>query len=217
MAFRVNCPGTKAVYTIARGGDLREDDARERNPRPHGALSTGRIGVVLRHARGRFALRDARVEGHRPLRRAHVLQGHRAPADGADDLDGDRRDRRRVQRVHREGADRLLRPLRLGDARRRARRPRRHAPPLALRRGRDHEGEGRDPRGDERLPRHAAALRRERLRPTAVRGSATRLGHHRHARDRRGGDARDLHVVPRHAGTAPSAWSSGSAVGSETG
>ena len=128
MAPRVNCPGTKAVYTIARGGDLREDDARERNTRPHGALPTGRIGVVLRDARSRFALRDARVEGHRPLRRAHVLQGHGAPADRADDLHRDRRDRRRVQRVHREGADRLLRPVRLGDARRRARRPRRHAP-----------------------------------------------------------------------------------------
>ena len=73
-----------------------------------------------------------------------------------------------------------------------------HAPPLAVRRGRDREGEGRDPRGDERLPRHAAALRRERLRPAAVRRSAARLGHPRHAGDDRGRDARDLHVVPRH-------------------
>ena len=61
-------------------------------------------------------------QGHRALRRAHVLQGHRTPPDRPDDLDRDRRDRRRVQRVHRQGAHRLLRPLRLGDARRRARR-----------------------------------------------------------------------------------------------
>ena len=115
--------------------NLREDDARERGARRHGALPAGRIGVLLRDARRRLAVRDARVEGHRALRRAHVLQGHRAPADGPDDLDRDRRDRRRVQRVHGQGADRLLRPLRLGDTRRRARRAHRHAPLLPLRRG----------------------------------------------------------------------------------
>ena len=38
------------------------------------------------------------------------------------------------------------------------------------------EGEGRDRRGDERLPRHAAALRRERLRPTAVRAISRSAG-----------------------------------------
>ncbi len=186
------------VYTIARSGDLREDDARKRHSRRDRTVPAGWIGLVLRDARGRLAVRDARVEGHRALRRAHVLQGHRAPAGRPHDLHRDRRDRRRVQRLHGQGAHGLLRPLRVGDARHRARRPRRHAPPLEVRRGRDHEGEGRDPRGDERLPRHAAALRRKRLRPAPVRGSAPRLGHPRHTGDDRGHDARDLHVVPRH-------------------
>ena len=88
---------------------------------------------------------------------------------------------------------------------------------LALRRGRDREGEGRDPRGDERLPRHAAALRRERLRPAALRRPAARVGHPRHEGDDRGRDARDLHLVPRHVVSARSAWSSASAAGSATG
>ncbi len=130
MALRVKCPGTKRVYTIARSGDLREDDPRERHSRRDRAFPAGGIGLVLRHARSRLAVRDARVEGHRPLRGAHVLQGHGATPDRSHDLDRDRRDRRRVQRVHRQGAHRLLRPLRIRDARHRARRPRRHAPPL---------------------------------------------------------------------------------------
>ena len=197
MAFRVSCPGTRRVYTIERRGHLREDDAGQRDSRRDRAVPAGGIGVVLRHARGRLEVRDARVEGHRALRRAHVLQGHGAASDRAHDLDRDRRDRRRVQRLHGQGAHRLLRPLRVGDTRHRARRPRRHAPPLALRRGGDHEGEGRDPRGDERVPRHAAALRRECLRQAPVRGSAARLGHPRDAGDDRGGDARDVHLVPR--------------------
>ncbi len=49
--------------------------------------------LVLRHARGRLAVRDRGLEGHRPLRRAHVLQGDGAAADRAHDLDRDRRDR----------------------------------------------------------------------------------------------------------------------------
>ena len=198
MAFRVSCPGTRlsipsnAVAIFEKttlGNGIRVVTA----PFPQvGSVSC----FVMLAAGSRYETPDS--QGHRPLRRAHVLQGDGAATDGAHDLDRDRRDRRRVQRVHRQGAHRLLRPLRLGDPRRRARRPRRHAPRLALRRGRDHEGEGRDPRGDERLPRHAAALRRKRLRPAAVRRSAARLGHHRNARDDRGRDARDLHVVPRH-------------------
>ena len=54
----------------------------------------------------------ARDERDRALRRAHVLQGHRAAADGARHRRRDRLDRRRVQRLHRQGVHGLLRPVR---------------------------------------------------------------------------------------------------------
>ena len=54
--------------------------------------------------------RDARVEGHLHFAE-HMFQGHGAASHRAHDLDGDRRDRRRVQRLHGQGAHRLLRPM----------------------------------------------------------------------------------------------------------
>ena len=50
-----------------------------------------------------------RDERDRALRRAHVLQGHRAAPDRARHRHRDRRDRRRVQRLHRQGVHGLLR------------------------------------------------------------------------------------------------------------
>ena len=85
-----------------------------------GAAAPRPVGRLLRHARGRLALRARRQPRHRPLRRAHVLQGHRAPPELARPDDADRRDRRRVQRLHLEGVHRLLRPLRRRRPRHRA-------------------------------------------------------------------------------------------------
>ena len=81
--------------------------------------------------------------------------------------------------------------------------------------GGDREGEGRDPRGDERLPRHAAALRRERLRPPALRGPAARLGHPRHTGDGRGA-TRETFTSYLDAWYRPSGSSSASAGESAT-
>ena len=65
---------------------------------------------------------------------------------------------------------RLLRQVRHRAPRRRARRARRHAPQLALRRRGDRAREGRDHRGDEHVLRHAARLHRRRLRRALVYG-----------------------------------------------
>ena len=180
-----------------RSGCVREDGARQWRPRRYRTDAAGGIGFLLHHARGRFSLRDPRIQGDRALRRAHVLQGHGAPPDGAHDLDGDRRDRRRIQRFHRQGSHRLLREVRHRNPGHRTRRPHRHAPQLPLRLDRDTQGEGRDPRGDERLSRHPSALRRKHLRPTPVRRPAARLGHSRDEGDDRVDNARDVHVLPR--------------------
>ncbi len=98
----------RCLYHRRRAG-VREDAPRERRSCRHRAHASDRVGVVFRHARSRLALRDPAVQGDRALRRAHVLQRHRASPDRPHDLDGDRRDRRRVQCFHGEGADWLLR------------------------------------------------------------------------------------------------------------
>ncbi len=118
------------LYTMAGDGGLRAPLAVERPTGADRADAARAVGLLLRHARGRLALRDRGDERDRALRRAHVLQGDRAAADGARHRRRDRRDRRRVQRLHRQGVHGLLRPLRRRDTRHRARRPRRHAPQL---------------------------------------------------------------------------------------
>ena len=80
---------------------------------------------------------------------------------------------------------------------RRARRARRHAPPLEVRPRGDRAREGRDRRGDEHVLRHAARLHRRRVRGAPVRRPAARLGHHRHEGDRARRDARDVPRLPR--------------------
>ena len=153
---------------------------------------------------------------HRPLRGAHVLQGHGAPAHRARPLDGSRQDRRRVQRVHLEGVHGLLHPLRGRAARHRARRARRHVAQLEVRPRGARAREGRDPRGDEHVLRHAARLRRLGVRGADVRLEPARLGDARHARDDQGRDARDVHGLHRRAGTRRRAWSSASRAWSAT-
>ena len=133
-------------------------------------LDHAQVGRLLHHARRRLALRGRIEPRHRALRRAHVLQGNRAAADGARPRDGGRPDRRRVQRLHLEGVHRLLHPLRRRAARPGARRARRHDPQLEVRQRRARAREGRDHRGDEHVLRHAARLRR-----LGVRGAPLRL------------------------------------------
>ena len=90
---------------------------------------------VMVAAGSRYEPEEARR--HRALRRAHVLQGHRAAADRARHRRRDRRDRRRVQRVHEQGVHGLLRQVRGRAPRHCARRARRHDPQLEVRRRRD--------------------------------------------------------------------------------
>ena len=66
-----------------RVGVFERFELAKRPARPDGADAARPVGLVLRHARGRLALRDGRDERDRALRRAHVLQGHRAAADRA--------------------------------------------------------------------------------------------------------------------------------------
>ena len=142
-------------------------------------------------------LRDEGVERDRALRRAHVLQGHRAPAARARHHERDRLDRRRVQRVHRQGVHGLLRQVRGRARARRIRRARRHAPPLEVRAGGDRAREGRDRRGDEHVLRHAARLHRRPLRLAPLRRPAARLGHHRLEGHGARRDARHVPRLPR--------------------
>ena len=60
-----------------------------------------------RVADARLAPRDRRAQRHRPLRRAHALQGH-GHAQRRRHRAGDRLDRRPARRVHREGIRQLL-------------------------------------------------------------------------------------------------------------
>ena len=199
MAFRVSCPGTRPVYTIERVSVFEKIDARERDPRPHGADAAGRLGrraSSMLAAGSRYETPESKGIAHfsehmffkgterRPTARTISTEidaiGGEFNAFTGKELTG------YYVRCGSETRDVALDVLTdmLLDSRFDARG--------------DREGEGRDPRGDERLPRHAAALRRQRLRPAAVRRPAARLGHPRHARDDRGRDARDVHVVPRH-------------------
>ena len=111
--------------------------------------------------------------------------------------DGDRRDRRRVQRLHRQGVHGLLRPLRGRVPRRRARRPRRHAAQLEVRSGGDRPREGRDHRGDEHVLRHAARLHQRGVRGGPLRRPAARVGHHRAEGDDPRRDARHVPLLRR--------------------
>mgnify|MGYP003694145579 CR=1 FL=1 len=65
------------------GEHLQPRAPRQRAAHPDRADGLGAVGDLRDHARGRLALRDARDERDRALRRAHVLQGHGAAADGA--------------------------------------------------------------------------------------------------------------------------------------
>ena len=178
----------------AADGHLRAHDPLERRPRPHRGDAARAVRLVLSLLRRGLAVRDEGDERDRPLRRAHVLQGHRAPPAVTRHHERDRRDRRRVQRLHRQGVHGLLRQVRGRAARRRARRARRHAPELEVRPRGDRAREGRDRRGDEHVLRHAAGLHRRGLRRAPLRRPAARLGHHRHEGHGALGDARD---VPR--------------------
>ena len=71
------------LYTMAGDGGLRAPLAVERPAGADRADAARAVGLLLRHARRRLALRDGGDERDRALRRAHVLQGHRAAADGA--------------------------------------------------------------------------------------------------------------------------------------
>ena len=182
--------------------DWRREHVRAHRPRqrpagPDGEPAVRAVGDVHGHDRRRLALRDRRLERHRALRRAHVLQGDGAPPDRARHRGRDRRDRRRVQRVHRQGVDGVLRQVRGRAPRRRARRHRRHAPQLALRRRGDRAREGRDRRGDEHVLRHAARLHQRRLRVAPLRRPAARLGHPRPQGDGARRDARHVPLLSR--------------------
>ena len=176
--------GHERVYTIGRGwrssSARRSTTACASSPRRCRRRSRSSCFVMLA-AGSRYETR--RDERHRALRRAHVLQGHRAPPDRARHRRRDRRDRRRVQRLHRQGVHGLLRPLRRRRPRHRARRARRHAPPLEVRPRGDRAREGRDPRGDEHVLRHAARLHRRASTRRSSSATTARLGHPRHEGD----------------------------------
>ena len=87
-------------------------DPVQRRAAARRADAAGAVGGLLHHVRRRLALRDARYQRDRPLRRAHVLQGHRAAPDRAADRARARRHRRRVQRLHEQGVHGLLRQVR---------------------------------------------------------------------------------------------------------
>ncbi len=188
---------TSPLSIPSRRGCVRTREARQRPARADRAAAPRPVGRLLRDGRGGLALRARREPRHRALRRAHVLQGHRAPSQLARPDDADRRDRRRVQRVHLEGIHGLLRPLRRREARCRARRPARHAPPLEVRAGGDRAREGRDRRGDEHVPGHAARPHRHRLRDADVRRQPARLGDHRHEGHGECGEPRHVHRLRR--------------------
>ena len=151
---------------------LRAHDALQRHAGPHRADVARAQSVacfVMFAAGSRYERREESGIAHFAEHMFFKGTERRPTArDIATEIDGDRR---RVQRLHGQGADRLLRQVRGRDARRRARRARRHAAQLALRRGRDRAREGRHRRGDEHVRRHAAQLRRQRLR--AARSTAT--------------------------------------------
>ena len=195
--------GTTAAHVPSRQlgsrhARFRTPDPPERPPAADSADAAGAVRVVLRDARRRLALRDRRHKRDRALLRAHVLQGHRAAADRARHRRRGRLDRRRVQRVHEQGVHGLLRQVRRRAPRRGARRDRRHAPQLEVRLRGDRPREGRDHRGDEHVLRHAAGLRRRRVRGAHLRRRpSARLGHHRPQGNRAGRDARHVHGLPR--------------------
>ena len=141
---------------------VRAPDARQRAARPDRAAAARPVGRLLRHARRRLALRDA------PRRTASRTSpstcSSRAPSGGPSARDITTRDRRRSAASSTPSPARSTRattsaaPARA--PRHRARRARRHAPPLEVRRRGDRAREGRDPRGDEHVLRHAARLHR---------------------------------------------------------
>ena len=90
------------VARAAGGMSLRAVNSANGVRTADGADAERAVDLVLPDVRGRVALRD-RLERDRALRRAHVLQGHRAAAHLARHLGRDRLDRRRVQRLHRQG------------------------------------------------------------------------------------------------------------------
>ena len=110
----------------------------------------------------------------------------------------------------------LLRQVRRRAPRRRARRARRHAPQLALRRRGDRAREGRDRRGDEHVLRHAARLHRRRLRAAPLRRPAARLGHHRPQGDGPRRRRATRSSTTSTAGTSRRAWCSASRAASAT-
>ena len=198
IAARVSSPfAMTASIPSRRVSTYERTRPPERPPHRDGADAAGAVRLVLRDARGRLALRDRRVERHRALRGAHVLQGDGEAADGARHLGRDRRDRRRVQRLHGQGDHGLLRPLRRREPRHRARRARGHAPQLPLRRRGDRAREGRDHRGDEHVLRHAARLHLRHLRRPRLGRPPARLGHPRPQGDDPRRDARDVPLVSR--------------------
>ncbi len=81
--------------------------AAEWPPHPHGADATRAFGEHRRLAGARLPARTAGAERHRPLRRAHALQGD-GDAQRRGHRPGDRLDRRADGRVHRQGIRQLL-------------------------------------------------------------------------------------------------------------
>ena len=97
------CPG--AAATLAACGRRASRTASACSPRSCPDLASVTVGIWVENG-SRYEPRDA--GRHLALPRAPLLQGHRAP-DGGADRRGDRRRRRRAQRVHRQGVHLLLR------------------------------------------------------------------------------------------------------------
>ena len=70
-------------------------------------MTAGPVRQHRRLADARLAARIGRARRHRPLRRAHAVQGHGDP-DGRGHRAGDRFDWRPARRVHRQGIRELL-------------------------------------------------------------------------------------------------------------
>src|SRR5215471_5264161 len=117
-AEAVTVPGTASGGTATHDADT---EARGRRCRgePYGAAwrvagrhrvpAHGPLGRVRHLGRRRLPRRGPRARGSHALPRAPAVQGHQPP-DGAGDLRGHGRGRRRAERVHRQGVHLLLRP-----------------------------------------------------------------------------------------------------------
>ncbi len=128
------------------------------------------IGVWL--TRGSRHEADAQRR-HRPLRRAHALQGHRHP-DRRGHRPGDRLDWRPARRLHREGIRQLLHQGARRAPAAGGRAALRHRPPAGLRRRRSRAREEGDPRRDQDGRGHARRPGPRALHPALLGGASAR-------------------------------------------